>query len=161
MKVGMLASRLPFYSFTILKTATHMYGSLGLGHCESVGDLDSNRGRTSLKLNGRTSVFYHHLKIELVNIDVKQRIARISIDYSPLNIPPVIYHKWPWEYESPAIPLTSLGPGTDTVIVNEKIIRTPEWSLRPILKSLAISPLQNDSKTRILGGQFAQESLKQ
>jgi len=119
-----------------------------------------NKGDKFEIKRGEHSVFYHHLKIELVNIDVKERIARISIDYSPLNIPPVIYHKWPWEYESPAIPLTSLGPGTDTAIVNEKIIRTPEWSLRPILKSLADISSSERFKNEDIRRTIRQESLE-
>jgi len=86
---------------------------------------------------GEHTAFYYHLKIELLDIDVGKRSARISIDYSPLSIPPEIRYKWPWEYISPAIPSTHLGPGEDIVIVYEKMIRTPQWSLRPILKALA------------------------
>lgn len=97
----------------------------------------TNKGDKFEIKEGEHTAFYYHLKIQLLDIDVGKRSARISIDYSPLRLPPIFYYKWPWEYISPAIPLTHLAPGNDIVIVNEKIIRTPQWSLRPILKSLA------------------------
>lgn len=80
--------------------------------------------------------FYHHLTIEVLDIDVGKRTASVSIDYSPLSLKDERYIL-PWEYISPAIPLTRVRPAKDIAIVNEKINRTPQWSLRPILKSLA------------------------
>ena len=74
-------------------------------------------------------------KIEIQDIDVGERKARISIEYTPIR--PFVYHKLPIEFESPAIPLAFLRPAKDIAIVNEKIISTRQWSLRPILKSLA------------------------
>jgi hypothetical protein len=79
----------------------------------------------------------HHLNIQLLDIDVVKRTARITLKHSPISVPSITYHMIPWEYISPAIPLISKGLGRDIAIVNEKITRTPQWSLRPILKSLA------------------------
>lgn len=79
---------------------------------------------------------YHHLIIEVVDIDVGKRTANVSIDYSPLSLKDERYIL-PWEYISPAIPLTRVRPAKEIAIVNEKIIRTPQWSLRQIIKSLA------------------------
>jgi hypothetical protein len=76
-----------------------------------------------------------YLKIEVLDIDVSQRKARISIDYSLLK-PHVLYGIWPWEYRSPAIPVGVLGP-EDVTIISNKIRQNPEWSFRPILKLLS------------------------
>lgn len=77
----------------------------------------------------------HHLKIELLDIDEGKETASITVKHTPISVPSVTYFKFPWEYISPAIPLQCNG--RDIAIVNERIIRKPEWSLRPILKSLA------------------------
>ena len=66
-----------------------------------------------------------------LDIDVGKRTARITIKHSPISVPSITYFKLSWEYLSPAIPLIPKGPGRDIAIVNEKIIRTPQWSLRP------------------------------
>ena len=81
------------------------------------------------------------LKIQVVEIDVKEQIARISIEYRERSRPYRLIYTLPegWKFESRpgGIPLTPLGLTQDTLIVNEKMISTPQWSLGPILKSLA------------------------
>lgn len=79
----------------------------------------------------------HFLKIEVLGINVRERTARISVQHSPISVPSTKYVKLPWEYLSPAIPLNPTGLGRDIAIVNERITCTPQWSLRPIVKSLA------------------------
>ena len=79
----------------------------------------------------------HHLKIELLDIDRGKETASIMVKHTPISVPSATYFKFPWEYISPAIPLIPVGHGRDIASVNERIIRKPEWSLRPILKSLA------------------------
>ena len=100
------------------------------------------------------------LKVQLLEIDTGKRSARISIDYSPVSIPPIIYYKWPWEYTSPAIPLTPLGPWKDIVIVNDRLIRTPQWPLRPILKSLADISSSYEFSNEDIRRRIHQEALK-
>lgn len=99
-------------------------------------------------------------KIQLLDIDAGKQSARISINYSRLSVPPIIYYKWPWEYISPAIPLTPLGPGKDIAIVNEKIIRMPRWSLRPILKSLADISSSYEFNNEDISKKIRQEALQ-
>ena len=135
------------YWFTILKNgrwwATHILWAVGIGKLRKAlgpGVLTNKGDKFEIKF-GEHTAFYYHLKIELENIDVTQRIARISIDYSPSSFPPEPVYTLPegWKFQTRpgGIPLTHLGLAQDTLIVNEKIIRTPQWSLRPILKSLA------------------------
>jgi hypothetical protein len=98
------------------------------------GPVLTKKGDTFEIREGESDIF-QHIKIKLLDIDVGKQKARISIEYKAIE--PFIYHKLPIEFESPAIPLTFLRRAKDIAIVNEKIIRTPQWSLRPILKSLA------------------------
>jgi hypothetical protein len=112
----------------------------------------------------------HHLRIELLDIDAGKKTASIAIKHTGISPPPITYFKFPWEYISPAIPLIPTGLGRDIAIVNERINRTPEWSLRPILKSLAdISSsyqFNNEASKRIRQGalqtiiRIANEELK-
>jgi hypothetical protein len=109
--------------------------------------LSNNGDKFEIK-EGEHTELYHHLKIELQDIDVNQRKARISIDYTPIR--PFVYHKLPYEYISPAIPLSRLDPRRDIEIIHEKIINNPEWPLRTILKSLAdISSMDQFNNTTI------------
>jgi hypothetical protein len=115
---------------------------------------------------GTPSLFYYHLKIELENIDVTQRIARISIEYE-YNDPSSVYLEpifktpiWKFELRPLGLPLTRLGLAEDTVIVNEKIIRTPEWSFQPILKSLADISSSERFKNEDIRRTIRQESLE-
>ena len=80
----------------------------------------------------------HQLRIEIQDIWMDQRKARIKINYRPTSaiISEPIYHKLPFEIESPAIPFRR----PDLVDIRrliEKIDKNPEWSLRSILKSLS------------------------
>ena len=81
------------------------------------------------------------LRIEGLDIDVNKRIARISIKKrvgsNPLEVRHTFPEGWKFTWLPGGIPSTSMPPTKDIEIVNEKIIRTPQWSLRPILKSLA------------------------
>jgi hypothetical protein len=104
------------------------------GHSYLMDSYLTARGDKFEIKEGEGTALYHRLKIELKDIDVGQRKARISIDYKPIR--PFVYHWFPYEFESPAIPLTHLR-WKDIAIVHEQIVSTPEWPLRPILKSLA------------------------
>jgi hypothetical protein len=93
----------------------------------------------------------YRFRIEIQDILMDQRKARIIINYRPrsLIIADPIYHKFPMEIESPAIPFKRANLDVISRIA-EKIDKTPEWSLRHILKSLSdISSTESLSNERI------------
>ena len=103
--------------------------------------------------------FNYHLKVEVLDIDSVKKQATISIDYSPptIDIDDARFII-PWEYESPAIPFTRrMG---DIAIVNEKIKSTPQWSLLPIVKSLADISSSERFKNQDIRRTIREESLE-
>lgn len=105
-------------------------------HSYLLSSILMNKG-DKLEIKEGGSFGEHYLKIELLDIDVGKRAASITVKHTSIIPPSTTYFKLPWEYISPAIPRIQIGHERDIAIVNERIIRTPQWSLRPILKSLA------------------------
>lgn len=104
--------------------------------------------------------FNYHLKVEVLDIDSVKKQATISIDYSGLPTIDISDTRFiiPWEYVSPAIPYTR--PVRDIAIVNEKIRSTPQWSLLPIVKSLADISSSERFKNQDIRRSIREESLE-
>ena len=111
--------------------------------------------------------FRYYLRIEVLDINPGTSKAKILVDYNPPSgidfspgIRDPVYITLPWEVESPAIPLSEVSPIKNLVTINEKNIRTPEWSLQPILKSLADISLSDRFNNEDIIKMIHREALK-
>jgi hypothetical protein len=133
-------------------------------------DTKKNYGLTKgsvFEIKRGSGKFQYNLRIEVLDINVGRSTAKILVDYSPpagidfsIGIRDPIYITLPWERETPAIPLSEISPTKDIVTINEKLIRTPEWSLQPILKSLADISLSERFNNEEIIKTIRREALK-